>query len=92
MKSTYYQYRPEVWDAKTCAKKAKHLATDGLGTPYGFLGYIGSHYGQHTYNGGTIINGEWYQGENKPLPEVAPGFQIVRKPTWGWQIVRLESI
>jgi hypothetical protein len=90
-----YNYPAEIWDAKTCEKKAKHLATDGLGTKYPFRGYIGSSasrptaYGTETYNGGIVINNEWYNGTNRPLPIVANGFKIVVVPTWGWRIVKL---
>jgi hypothetical protein len=84
-----YVYPQEVWDAKQCEKAAKHRARDGLGTPYPFLGYIGSsQYGIERYNGGTIINDEWYQGVNRPLPKVAKGFELVLRPTWGWQIIK----
>lgn len=89
-----FQYPAEVWDAKTCAQKAKHLAKDGLGTPYPFRGYLGSSacrpstYGTEIYNGGCVHGDEWYNGENRPLPVVAKGFKIVVVPTWGWRIVK----
>jgi len=89
-----YQHKPENWNAATCAKKAKHLAKDGLGTPYPFRGYIGSSasrpsaFGVERYNGGIVINGKWYEGENRPLPILAKGFKIVVVPTWGWRIVK----
>ena len=89
-----YTYPIEVWDAATCEKNAKHLAKDGLGTPYPFRGYIGSSatipaaYGVTRYNGGTVINGQWYEGIRRPLPVLAKGFAIVVVPSWGWQIVK----
>lgn len=92
----YYVHPREVWDAKTCEKLAKHTAKDGLGTPYPFKGYLGSsasippRFGKIRYNGGKVINGEWYQGEEFPLPEVAEGYEIVKVPSWGWRIVKKE--
>ncbi len=86
-----YEHAPEVWDTKTCEKASKHTARDGLGTPYGFQGYIGCHYGLRTYNGGTIRGEHWYRGEIFPLPKVAEGFRLVYRLSWGWQIVKLPS-
>lgn len=89
-----YQNKAETWDAKTCEKKAKHVAKDGLGTPYPFKGYIGSStsippkYGAIRYNGGCVREGEWYQGEFFPLPNVAEGFVIQHVPNWGYRIVK----
>lgn len=91
-----YQHKPEVWDAATCEKKAKHRAKDGMGTPYPFRGYIGSSacrpstFGTERYNGGIVINGEWYQGEHRPFPILAKGFEIVVVPSWGWRIVKKD--
>lgn len=85
-----YQNKPEVWDEKTCARKAKRRAKDGLGTPYPFKGYIGSttsnQFGEIRYNGGCIRDGEWWQGENKPLPTIHEDYEIVHVPTWGYRI------
>lgn len=86
----YYTHPQETWDEKKCRKAANHTAKDGMGTPYPFKGYIGSHqtgYGKTKYNGGTTINGKWYQGEIKPLPQVTTGFKIITVPTWGFRIV-----
>lgn len=86
-----YQHEPEVWDEKKCAKAAKHWARDGMGTKYPWPGYIGcttsGQYGTHRYNGGTTINGEWWQGEVKPLPIVHEKYEIIEVPTWGYRIV-----
>jgi hypothetical protein len=97
MPETYYVHPQEVWDAKRCAKEANHTAKDGLGTPYPFKGYIGSSasvpaaYGRTRYNGGCVRGGEWYNGEEKPLPKVADGYEIIVVPTWGWRIRRIGS-
>jgi hypothetical protein len=81
-----YQNEAEVWDEKTCKSKANHVATDGLGTPYPFKGYIGSHYGDHRFNGGCIRDNEWWQGEHKPLPKIHKNYEIIVVPTWGSRI------
>jgi hypothetical protein len=93
-----YQYPQEVWDEKTCERKAKHTAKDGLGTKYPFKGYIGSTasvppaYGPHYWNGGnTYPDGNWYQGHNTPLPKVADGYEIIHILSWGWRIKRKDT-
>lgn len=48
-------------------------------------------YGITRYNGGTEVDGKWYQGIERPLPQVAEGYEIVVKPTWGWQIIKKET-
>ena len=83
----FYTPTSEQWDDAKCSREARHVARDGMGTPYPWPGYIGSHYGPIRYNGGCVRDDEWFPGENRPLPEVAPGFEIVRVPTWGWRII-----
>jgi len=97
MSDAYFVHPQEVWDLSTCEKKAKYTAKDGLGTPYPFKGYIGSEtsippaFGKIRYNGGCVHNGQWYEGEIRPLPSVAPGYEIVRVPRWGWQIKKCDQ-
>ena len=89
-----YQHKPQVWDKTKCERMAKRVATDGMGTKYPFQGYIGSSasrptaYGTERYNGGCIRNNTWFKGENFPFPILAPGFEIVVVPTWGWRIIK----
>ena len=81
----YYTYPQETWNRATCAKKANHTATDAVGTKYPFKGYIGPSlatcpydgYGKLQYNGGTVIEGDWYEGIIRPLPEIHSDFEIV---------------
>jgi hypothetical protein len=88
----YYLHAAEIWDAAKCHKAARHIARDGLGTPYPFPGYIGdSFYGTTRYNGGCIRNDQLYEGEIRPLPQVPVGYEIVRVRTWGWRIIEKES-
>lgn len=89
-----FKHPQQVWNRAKCLKMANYTATDGLGTPYPFKGYIGSSasrpsaYGTEMYNGGIVIGDEWYEGENRPFPKLAKGFQIVTVPSWGWRIVK----
>ena len=91
-----FNHEAEVWSAAKCERMANRVATDGLGTKYPFKGYIGSTasipstYGTTIYNGGCIHNEEWYAGENRPLPILAKGFEIVVVPTWGWRIKKIK--
>jgi hypothetical protein len=92
-----YQHKAEVWDKAKCLKLSKRLATDGMGTPYPFKGYIGSSacrpstFGTEIYNGGCIRNGIWYRGEHRTFPKLAKGFKIKLIPSWGWQIVETKA-
>lgn len=83
-----YQNPAQKWDAAKCAKMANATAKDGLGTPYPFKGYVGSNFGEFRYNGGCVRDGQWWQGETLPLPEVAKGYKIVHVQTWGYRIVK----
>lgn len=87
-KARYFRRQPEVWDTAKCERMAKHTAKDGMGTKYHFKGYIGNHYGKVRYNGGCVRQDQWYEGEIIPLPQIAPGFRLIRRPTWGWQILK----
>ena len=89
-----YEHPRETWDRKKCEKLAKRIAKDGLGTKYPFKGYIGDLIRQCSgtkvwHNGGTVIDGKWYQGETQQLPDVAEGFKIVNVLTWGYRIIKL---
>lgn len=85
-----YQHPQEIWDEKKCKKAANYTAKDGLGTRYSFKGYY-SHTIEVRYNGGCIRNGEWYQGERKPLPKLAEGYAWYYRRTWGWQIIKVKE-
>jgi hypothetical protein len=83
-----YKLPQEKWDAKKCARLAKTIAKDGLGTPYHFKGYVGNLIRKtERYNGGTIINGEWWQGVEQTLPKLPKGYKLIMVPTWGWRLV-----
>lgn len=93
--TTLFQNPPEVWDAKKCAKAAKHHHRDGLGTRMDCPGLIGHDsdpygYGEHHYNGGCVRDGAWWQGENKPLPRIHEDFELYHVLSWGWFIRRKQ--
>jgi hypothetical protein len=89
-----YNHPQETWSEEACKKKANRIAVDGMGTPYPFKGYIGSSasipsaYGLQRYNGGTSIDGVWYEATFRPLPKLAKGYKIINVPSWGWRIVK----
>jgi len=92
----FYIHPRETWDEEKCKKIAKRVARDGMGTKMHFPGYIGSciapyGWGKTRYNGGCVRDGEWYDGEIRRLPRVAKGFKIVKRPTWGYQLVKVED-
>jgi hypothetical protein len=85
-----YQHPQETWDEKKCQAVAKHRGRDGYGSlhPYkGLVSPVGSCYIQYgrtiKYNGGCLRNGEWYDGEEMPLPKIPKGWEFYTIPTWG---------
>ena len=58
-----------------------------MGSPYS----IPPAFGEIRYNGGCERDGEWWQGENRPLPKIAEGFEIVVVLSWGWRIVKKKQ-
>ena len=93
MPFTYYIHPQETWTEKECAKRAKHIFIDGLGTAGGPRGLISNSdssypsYGQKKrYNGGCIRNGKWYDGEEVPLPKIPDRFRI---SSWGIAIEKV---
>jgi hypothetical protein len=96
--NTRFKHPQETWDVKKCNLLVKRTIVDGLGTKHhlkGMLhaGELGHYYHGMTvnYNGGTIINGEWWPGEEWTLPKLPEGFEIVLVPTWGYRIVRTAN-
>lgn len=95
--TTYYVHLMEAWDKKTCERKAKHREVNAFGCKHPVPGLIASFYspyfvyGRHEYNGGCIRNGEWYRGDERPLPLVHPDYEIVEYASWGWRIQRKKD-
>ncbi len=93
-----YQNPQQTWNVKTCERYCKIVRTDACGTKYPFAGYLprtvlGCHYAHGMsvrYNGGCVREGKWWQGEEWQLPKIPSGFEIRYKPTWGYQIIKVE--
>lgn len=77
----------EVWNLEKCTKLANRIDTDGMGTPFSLRGHVTFQYPQ-VYNGGTIIDGEWFNGIYQDLPEIPEGFTFVHRSSWGWQLIK----
>jgi len=91
-----YTYPQETWDAAQCLKFSRRTQRDGLGTPYPFKGYLpaphpcATHGQPLRFNGGTVIDGEWYAAVLWPLPKVAEGFKWIKIPSWGWHLIKAK--
>lgn len=91
-----YRHPQEIWSAKECEKRARHAPIDPWGNrpPEGIIASIGSSYPQYgqtlRYNGGKVIQGEWYEAEHVPLPLIPKSFEIVSLRTWG-KIIRKKQ-
>lgn len=86
----YYIHKQEKWTAEKCLKMSRRVFRDGLGTPGGPLGLIsntGSAYPQYgdkvRYNGGCVRDGQWYEGEEVPLPKIPKTFRFRHITSWG---------
>ena len=90
----YYVYPQETWDEAECKKRASHGPKDHWGNrpPKGLISHIGStsaEYGQrHRYNGGCICAGDWWEGEERPLPIIPDTYEFVLLSSWGTRIQR----
>ena len=85
-----YQHAPEVWDEQKCNLMSTRFAKDGIGTAYPYPGHIGNNFGEIRYNGGCIRENKYWDGENIPLPIVSDGYEIVRVPSWGYRIKKID--
>ena len=92
-----YTHPQETWDEKECAKRARNAPEDHWGNrpPKGLISNIGSphpQYGQtRRYNGGKIIDGDWYEAESLPLPSIPESYEIVSLLSWG-KIIRKKQL
>ena len=81
----------EKWSFDKCHRKARSFHTDGLGTRSNMRGYCHFPYPQ-VYNGGTVVDGQWYNGILQELPEVPASFEFIYIISWGYQLInRLEQ-
>lgn len=84
-----YIHKQEVWSEKKCERQARRAPKDAWGNPppKGIVSHSGSAHVQYgetiRFNGGCIRNGEWYEGEYKPLPIIPDTYEIVPLSSWG---------
>jgi hypothetical protein len=91
---TYYTHPQETWTEQECAKRAKRTSHDGMGSKEPYKGKVADEaspypsYGQtRRYNGGFIApDGNWYNGEIKPLPAIPDTYEFYKILTWGTYI------
>ena len=96
-KGMYWTPKPEVWDAKKCAKIAKRRSKDGYGTRHPYPGFIEADsapygYGKRSFNGGIVRDNEWWEGTNVPLPVVPPEYVFIHRLSWGMYLIRRDEI
>ena len=91
-----FTHKQETWDRAKCQKEANRVFRDGMGTPgpRGIIASSGSNYPQYgqtqRYNGGTIVDGEWYEAVSVPLPAIHEDFCFESWPAWGRFIKKKE--
>ena len=84
-----YTHPQETWTLQECQRRASYAPKDAWGNrqPKGIIASNAStraQYGQaFNYNGGTIINNQWYAGEYRPLPFIPPEYEFYTHPSWG---------
>jgi len=91
-----YTYPQEIWHENKCAKMSRHAPKDAWGNlpPKGIIASNASstpQYGQTIrYNGGTVIDGEWYEAVTRPLPAIPDSYEIVPLTSWG-KVIRKKQ-
>jgi hypothetical protein len=84
-----YTYPQETWSEAECAKRAKHAPGNAFGDkpPKGIIAGSASTYPMYgqkmRFNGGTIIDGEWYQSVSVPLPIIPDTYEFYKLTSWG---------
>ena len=84
-----FTHPQESWDAQECAERAKSAPANAYGDrpPKGIIASSASTYPEYgqtiRFNGGTVINGEWYEAVSVPLPKIADGFEFATLTGWG---------
>jgi hypothetical protein len=93
-----YTHPQETWNEAECAKRARHALADHWGNkpPKGIIASNASSYPQYgqtiRFNGGTVINGEWYQAESRPLPVIPASYEFSKLSSWGTIIRKKLSV
>lgn len=89
-----YTHPQETWSTQECQRRARFAPADPYGNrpPRGIIASNASNHAQYGqtvyYNGGIVIENQWYAGEYHPLPLVPNEFEFVSLPSWGTVIRR----
>jgi hypothetical protein len=87
-----YTHPQETWDKKECAKRAKYAPANVYGDkpPKGIIASNASSYPQYgqtiRFNGGTVIDEQWYKAVAVPLPSIPDTYEFVNLSSWGKRI------
>ena len=87
-----YTHPQETWNEKECAKRARHAPANAYGDkpPKGIIASNASSYPQYgqtiRFNGGRVIEGQWYEAEAVPLPIIPPSYEFKTLTGWGLTI------
>lgn len=79
----------ETWTAKECAKRAKSAPANHFGDcpPRGIIAGSSSTYPQYgqtmRFNGGTVVNNEWFEAVSVPLPIIPNSYEFANLVSWG---------
>lgn len=92
-KDALFEYEQEVLSYKDCVRINRSVFKDGLGTPgpralIQNFGSAVSYYGTQRFNGGTVIDGKWYEGYHRPWPKLPDGWRFESHPAWGVFLLR----
>lgn len=84
-----YTHPQETWGEKECLKHSKSAPADFWGNkpPKGIIARSASSYPEYgqtiRFNGGRVIDGEWYEAESRPLPIIPDSFEFAKLCSWG---------
>lgn len=91
-----FTYPVETWSETECRYHAANAPADAFGNkpPKGIIASSAStspQYGQtQRYNGGTVINDEWYEAVARPLPIIPDTYEFYKLSSWG-TVIRLKQ-
>jgi hypothetical protein len=93
---TYHHAPQETWSVAECEKARKYAPADHWGNrpPKGIIQGSADarpRYGRQRFNGGIIIDGEWYDGTDNPYPIVPDPYVLAWLTSWGMIITTKED-
>jgi hypothetical protein len=84
-----FLYPKETWDKEDCERRSKHRRKNAFGDsgPAGLIASNASSYPEYgqtiRFNGGCFINGENYDAQSRPLPDIHPDYEFYSMTGWG---------